>query len=252
MSKFLKIWLLAVFLCFFSGVKTFAENDKPVEKILIVGTTPDYPPFEFIKNEKIVGFDIDLAEKISAKLGYKLQINSMNFASLISALHTGRIDFAISSMNATPERKKNADFSIQYYHPRYAMLYRKDTPVRSFRSLDKKIIGAQIGTTMETMLKDRIKSGKEFKLVSLGGNNMMVEELRVGRLDGVFVELAQAKAFAKIYPDIISYSSFKSKGYGCAVAFKKGSKLKKEFNKAIRSLKKSGELKKLERKWFTK
>jgi polar amino acid transport system substrate-binding protein len=239
-------------LCFYSRVGAFAAKDKQAEKILVVGMSTDYPPFEFVKDRNIVGFDVDLANKIADKLGYKLQINSMKFSNIISSLHTGRIDFAISGMNATPERKKNVDFSIQYYNPQYAMLYRKAAPIRSFKNLNEKVIGAQIGSTMEMILNDKIKAGKKFKIVSLEKNTVMVEELKVARLDGVFLELAQAKAFVKIYTDVIAYADFGSKGAGYAIAFKKGSLLRKEFNKAIISLKESGELENLEQKWLTK
>jgi len=118
--------------------------------------------------------------------------------------------------------------------------------------LNKKIIAAQLGSTMESFLQDELKNGKDFKLISLAKNPIMVEELKVGRVDGVLVEESQAKVFANKYPNKLSYSLFGSGGYGYAIAFKKGSPLKPKIDKVIRSLKKSGEIKKLERKWLTK
>jgi polar amino acid transport system substrate-binding protein len=173
----------------------------------------------------------------------------MKFSSIISSLKTDRIDFAISALNATPERRQNVDFSIDYYSPEYAMVYRKDSPIKLTKDCHNKIIGAQIGSTMEGMLKNELKAGKSFKLIALEKNTVMIEEVKVHRIDAVLVELAQAKAFTARYPDILAYSPFGSKGQGYAIAFKKGSPLRKEFNRAIIALQKSGELRALERKW---
>lgn len=44
------------------------------EKVLIVGTEPTFPPFEFTEDGKDVGFDIDLLQAISDKIGYKMEV----------------------------------------------------------------------------------------------------------------------------------------------------------------------------------
>jgi ABC-type amino acid transport substrate-binding protein len=247
-SKFYSLVLFLMFLCM--GSVAFAHEES--DKILSVGISADYPPFEFIENEKIVGFDVDLANKIAKKLGRELQIQDMKFASIISAVQTGRVDFGISSFTITPKRKKNIDFSIKYYIPKFAMIYRKDTPIVSLKDFNKKIIAAQIGSTMENFLQDKLEAVKDFKLISLAKNPFMVEELKFGRVDGVLVEESQAKAFVKKYSNIMTYSLFGDGGYGYAIALKKGSSLKPKIDSVIRSLKKSGELKKLEKKWLTK
>ena len=46
---------------------------------LIVGTEPTFPPFEFTENEKDVGFDIDLAQAVCDKLGYKMEVKNLGF-----------------------------------------------------------------------------------------------------------------------------------------------------------------------------
>jgi len=242
------LFILMAFLCV--GGVALADGNDPAEKALIVGTSADYPPFEFIKDEEIVGFDIDLANKIAEKLGYKLQTHDMKFSSIVSSLQTDRIDFGISCLTITPERAKNVAFSAKYFVPKFAMLYKKEEPVRSVKDLDRKTISAQVGTTMESFLQEELKTGKEFKLVSLDKNHIMVEDLKLGRINGVLVEESQAKAFVKKCPGL-AYSEFgNATGYGYAIAFKKGSPLKAKFDKAIRSLKKSGELKRLEQKWL--
>lgn len=97
------------------------EQTTPVagEKgTLVMGTSPDYPPYENVdakNNGEIVGMDIDIAKHIAEQLGYKLEIASMDFNGLVAALQTTRVDFVMSAMSVTDDRKKNVDFSSTYY-----------------------------------------------------------------------------------------------------------------------------------------
>ena len=82
---------------------------------LVMGTSADYPPYEWhlIKDGKdeIIGFDIDIAQAIADELGVELEVKDMAFDGLIPALSTGKIDMIIAGMNATEERKQSVDFT---------------------------------------------------------------------------------------------------------------------------------------------
>lgn len=225
-----------------------AENNS---KTLIVALSADYPPFEFIQNNKVVGLDIDLAKSIGKITGYNIEIKDMSFASIISSLQTGRADMGISAMTITPERLKNVDFSERYYVPKLAMLYMIKAPIKTIDDLAGKKIATQLGTTMETFLREQIKKGKQFDIVVWKKNHVMVKELKLGRVDGALVEEAQAKTYIKMYPEM-SYSILSSDEYmlGYAIAFKKDSALKTEINEALKKMKASGVLSKLEGTWL--
>ncbi len=83
-----------------------------VEKIkargkLIVGTSADWPPFEYIDEKgNVIGIDIAIAKKIAEALGVELEIKDMKFAALIQALKAGIIDMILADMTPTPEREK--------------------------------------------------------------------------------------------------------------------------------------------------
>ena len=100
---------------------------------LRVGLTADYPPFEFMKDNVISGFDVDLAKMIAKKLNKKLSLHDMDYDSLIPALQSGRINCIISSMTATDQRKNNVDFSTPYYVPKFAIIYRRDNEVKTIK-----------------------------------------------------------------------------------------------------------------------
>ena len=97
-------------------------NSKADAKILRLGLSADYPPFEFKKDGRVVGFDVELAEELAKDLGYSLEIQDMDFSALIPSLTSGRVDFVMSGMAVNEERKKNIDFSDIYYTGKFAVI----------------------------------------------------------------------------------------------------------------------------------
>lgn len=82
--------------------------------VLKMGTFANFEPFSFHSNGMVTGLDIELGQLIGERLGKKIEILDMNFESLIPALQSGKIDFALSNFNVTEERKKLVSFSLPY------------------------------------------------------------------------------------------------------------------------------------------
>ena len=97
--------------------KTKLDTVKESGK-LIVGTTADYPPYEFHAmidgKDTIVGFDMALAADIAKHLGVELEIQDMEFSAVLSGVETGLIDVGIAGIKSTAERDKTMDFSKIY------------------------------------------------------------------------------------------------------------------------------------------
>lgn len=75
-----------------------------------MGTSADYPPFEYIDTAKgdseAIGFDVDLAKAIGKKLGYDVQVKDMEFGGLIPALQSNKVDLVLAGMTPTEKRKR--------------------------------------------------------------------------------------------------------------------------------------------------
>ena len=66
---------------------------------IIIGTSADYPPFEWIDAEgNYVGFDMDLMRMITISEGYEIEIKDLGFDALIPALQAGRVDVIAASI----------------------------------------------------------------------------------------------------------------------------------------------------------
>jgi ABC-type amino acid transport substrate-binding protein len=225
--------------------------DGGEKKTLVVGTAADYPPFSFVSGKQVVGFDIDLAKEIADRLGYRLHIKEMRFNDLMPALKKNNIDLCISAMTATLERAKEVDFSVKYYLPSFALMYKKLSPIASMKDLEGKTIAVPKGSTMEGFLKENLGGIKNVKVVSFDRTSAMLEDLRKGRTDCILIEAAQSKAFCAMdgafaYSDVVAPGQYTN----YAIAFPKGSELRSKVDKILIRLKVSNRFDQLRKKWF--
>ena len=77
-------------------------------------TNATFPPYESYEGNDIVGIDADIAKAIADKLGLKLEIQDMEFYSIITAVQSGKADLGLAGMTVTDERKQSVDFTDSY------------------------------------------------------------------------------------------------------------------------------------------
>ena len=92
---------------------------------LIMATNAAFPPYEYYDNNKIIGIDADMAQAVADKLGMTLQIEDMEFDSIIAAVQSGKADFGAAGMTVTEDRLENIDFTDTYTTARQVMIVRK-------------------------------------------------------------------------------------------------------------------------------
>ena len=246
--------------------KAAASGDKqgPVmQKIkesgkIVVGTASGYPPYEFIDASKgdktVIGIDMEIAQALADKLGVKLEVQDMNFQSLLSSLTSGKVDIAISGINPTDERRKTMDFSDDYLPTEQMVLIRKADAdkYKSLEDLYGKTIGVQKSTTQETLTKNEIKDAQ---IVGLAHVPEAVLELKHGKVDGVVVEGICGKQYL-IYNDDLMFAEgihFKNGTKNSAAALQKGNEdLLKVVNEVLKENTDNGNLKKWEEEYVQK
>lgn len=223
-----------------------ACSDNKSNDTWIVGISPDNPPYEFIKNGEIVGFDVDLINEIAKHSGKKVEIKNMELHSLLAALSGKNVDLVISGLSVTEERLKKVDFSIPYSSTSMSLLYRQGDQIHTLYDLKNKIIGAQLGSTWNIFAHE-LAPKYEFTVSSLSSNLMLVEELNIKRIDGVILETVQSEKFIEIYPHLTLMQL--DSGQNFAIAMPKNSAHKKEIDHAIKALKANGSIGILSKKW---
>ena len=235
------------------GNQTALEQIKKNKK-LVVATSPDYPPFEFMVSEngksKIVGADIDLAQKIADKLGVELELKAMDFDALVPALQAGKVDMVITGMTPNEKRKKAVDFSDIYFKGENAVIVNaKDAgKFTSEDQLKKAKLGVQKGSTQETYVKDNLKVTNYKALVAVPD---LIADMKNGNIDAVVSNSKVAGINVTKYDGIKVVENLKLTSGGdeeaMAVAIKKGDNadLIKLTNEVIKELQDSGEYDKI-------
>jgi len=217
---------------------------------IIVGTSADNPPYEFIQNGEIVGMDIDIINAIAAHINKKIIIKNLDFPGLLAALASKNIDIAIAALSVTLERSKVVDFSYTYMVSNVSVLYREVDNFNNYNNLENKTVGVQLGSTWALIAEDLSKE-LNLKINSLANNLMLVEELKSKVVDAVILEEEQCKKFIKQNPELSDFSMPESFSSKFAIAMQKDSQLKIDIDNAIAYLKKNGALDKIERKWIS-
>lgn len=212
---------------------------------LVMATSPDYPPYEFkiMENgkEKIVGFDIAIAEEIAKDIGVNLRVLELDFNGLLVSLNANKADMVMAGMTPDEERIKAVDFSDIYYLAEQGIIVptdKKDT-LNTLESLAGKKIGVQKGSVQEKIATEQLPDSKIVSLVKLPN---IILDLKAGNLDAAIVELPVSEGYVKQYPELaISDAKVIDETGGSAIAVKKGnSELVEQINSTIKRLEEEG------------
>ncbi|GMA63425.1 transporter substrate-binding domain-containing protein [Alicyclobacillus fastidiosus] len=227
-----------------------ATSSSSSEPTLVLATSADYKPYEYHDTssgqDKIVGFDIDVANAIAKQLHFKVQIEDMDFDGLIAALQAKRADFVIAGMTPTAARKKAVDFSDVYYQAENVVLTKKGHTVKTMNDLSGEKVAVQLGSVQETAAQ----SIPNVKLDSLDTIPTVVQEVLSNRADAAVIENTVATGYVKSNPQLQLNKIAGMTENGSAIAFPKGSPWTKKFDTAIEKMKQDGQLQQLANKWF--
>lgn len=192
MKKWIAILALVLVACMaFAGCAQPAADDSAARTQIVVGTSADYPPFEFhILDEngkdKIVGLDMALAAKIAEDMGVELVIKDMSFDFILEDLNQGNIDIAISGLES---RGDTFTYSDAYYTDYPTMLVIRKADAEKFTSVESfanATIGVQSGTTKVDVLTETLPDAQPLMLTTVPEiiNNVLFEKCDGAILDG--------------------------------------------------------------------
>lgn len=223
------------------------QVDGTEKETIIMGTNPEFPPFEFIGDDgKVDGFDVALVKEIAKRMDAELKIDNMEFASLIGALSNGRIDLIAAGMTVTEDRAKEVDFTESYFTATQMIIVPVDSKIEGTDDLKGKVIGVQEGTTGDLIIsEDEVEDDeKEYNVADVQRFKKGIDAvlaLMNGRVDAVVIDSNPAKEYVKANEGkiIAIESGMDPEDY--AIAVKKGnSELLKSINKAIAEIKEDG------------
>ncbi|WP_058486287.1 basic amino acid ABC transporter substrate-binding protein [Defluviitalea phaphyphila] len=246
-----KIIYFILIIIMVSGLTGCGKNDvlKRVEKnkVIVMGTNAAFPPFEYREGEEILGFDVEIANKIAEKLGVELKIEDMQFKGLIPALQAGKIDFIAAGMSINEERAKNVDFSDGYYEASQVIITMKDnTEIQGPEDLKNKKIGVQLGTTGD----EEASKIEGAEIIKFDTGFMAIRDLQNGKIDAVILDSEPAKKFVEGNEDIQILPNELTKEYYAIAVPKENEEFLEIVNSVLEEMKESGEYDRLIEKYF--
>ena len=175
---------------------------------LIVGTSADYPPYEYLNDTEIIGFDIDLAQMIADEIGVNLTITDISFPGLIQACNASTIDMIIAAMVYTESRAEILAPSIPYLTVSQVVAVRNDSiiTIESLDNLTSYTVGVQAGTIMQDDLVDLGMTEGVDLFVYASAEDLFVS-LDIGAIVAAYVDQPIFFAYSKIYNLKIIFST---------------------------------------------
>jgi polar amino acid transport system substrate-binding protein len=258
--------LLAVGACFalVSGQRAFAETT--LEKIkrtgeLTVGTEAAFPPFEFVKDGKIVGYGSDILAEVVKELGVK-KLNQLDlpWQGILPGVLAGKFDFVATTVGINAERAKRYAYTVPIADGVPYAMKRKGDKFAKVEDLNGKVVATQLASSTEPVaraLDAKLKAAggpgfKELKLFTAFPESYVA--LANGEVDAVIQSLPSLAALIKEKPDVFELMAPTPQEGGFTylawVTRPDDKDLRDAISAVIRKMRDDGRLAALQKKWF--
>ena len=228
------------------------------QKSITVGFDNTFVPMGFEeKNGNYAGFDIELAQYVSKKLGITVHFQPIDWDMKETELQNGTIDAIWNGYSATDERREKVAFTIPYMQNTQILVVKKTSGIHSVEDMTGKFLGAQNGSSgmldfeeHPEVLKNRVKGGDADQYQSV---NEAIIDLKNDRIDALLIDRVYAdyylttEGIADEYDTIPSGFESESFAVGVRPADKK---LLEALNQAFKELYQEGIFQQISQKWF--
>lgn len=232
------------------GMLTACDSDEKSsdKETLVMATNATFPPYEYYEGNKIVGIDAEIAEAIADELDMTLEIEDIEFGSIVAGVQSGKYDIGAAGMTVTDERKESVNFTQSYSTGIQVVIVKEDSNISSIDDLSKKTtIGVQQDTTGD------IYASEEFGEDAVSRYNKgadAVEALKSGKVDCVIIDSEPAKAFVASNDGLkILDTEYTVEDYAICIS-KDNDELLKKVDDALTKLKEDGTLQKIVDKYI--
>lgn len=236
MKKIMKLMMVLMSMLIIGcGSEKTAETKE--EKVYIVGTAPNFVPFEYMEGDKIVGFDMDLLDEIEKESGLKFKVVGMDFSGLLPALQTKKIDLIVAGMSVTEARKKNVNFSLPYFDVSQVIMVGKNSKdIGQESDIEGKKIGVVMGTTSDTLADDFSKKLNGVEVQKYNKLHEAVLSLQAEKIDMIILDYQQAsKTIEKNSGLTLATHILQSENYAIAIG-KEDVELLSKIDKALKNI----------------
>ena len=206
--------LLALAACGSGNSDTNTASGSAGKTTVTVATSPDFPPFESLDGSEVVGIEVDILQAITGKLGLEMQLEQMDFESVIPGVQAGKFDIGMSGITITEDRQKNCDFTQPYFLASQAIVVTPDSDITCKADLEGKTISVQTGTTAEEYCMEN-----GYEVLAFAANNDAAAALTSGKAAAWVVDNEVGVALAAQQGLVVLDEAMTSEPYAFAFAF---------------------------------
>lgn len=218
---------------------------------IVLGTEGTWSPWTYHdENDQLVGFDIEVAQKVAEKLGVKATFVEGEWDGLLAGVDGGRYDSMANGVEITEERAQKYDFSDPYCYIRTAIIVKSDDDsINSFEDLNGKTTANTISSTYATLAESY-----GAKTTGVDDLNQTIELLLNGRVDATLNAEVTYFDYLKEHPDAnIKIAALTNDASQVAFPVRKGDEtatLREALNQAINELREDGTIAEISEKYF--
>ena len=217
----------------------------------VVGTNASFPPFEYVEDGEIVGFDIDLVKEIAELQGFEVEFRDISFDSLPAGIASGSLDIVAAGLTITEARKEIYAFSDPYYSANQSVLVHQDSEKDLTVLFGDNDIGVQTGTTGDTWVRDKLLAADILtgEIRNYDSYVFVIRDLSNENIDAAVLDKPVAETYSKNNPVKLVAELITGEEYGIAVG-KNNQALLEEINAGLAKVIENGTMDELIEKYF--
>jgi polar amino acid transport system substrate-binding protein len=221
---------------------------------LIMGLDDTFAPMGFRDEDgNLVGFDVDLADEVSKRIGVTIKFQPIDWSMKETELNAGNIDLIWNGYTITPERQEKVAFTKPYLENSQIIVTLADSDINTKADLTGKNVTVQAESSALDAINSEPEVAASFaSLVEFSTNNEAFSDLESGRSDALVVDEVNARYYMKQVGEEkykVLEEDFGDEEYGIGLR-KEDTELLKKINDAMDEMKKDGTYDAIYAKWF--
>ena len=255
-----KVLSLVLVMMLALGGAAMAQEDNSLKAILdkgtfVLGLDDSFPPMGYRNEEnEVVGFDIDVAREVAARLGVEFVAQPVDWSSKELELASGNIDCLWNGLSITPEREASMAMSFPYLNNQIILYAMKDSGIDSLEAMAGKSVAVQSGSFAEEVLDSAEYAdfkGSLSQVLAYDEYLTALMDMQAGGVDAVLIDqvVAEFRIAGMGTDQIVPVATLADDNYG--IGFRQGDiALRDKVEAVLKEMKADGKLAEISSQWF--
>ncbi len=239
---FIKAVSVAMIACLGFGIASCGKKEQGLtinEGKLVMATNAFFPPYEYYDGDTIVGIDAEIAGEVASRLNLELEIQDVEFDSIIAGVQSGKYDIGCAGMTVTEDRLLSVNFTTPYATGIQSIIVAEGSEISDIDTLidGDYVIGVQQGTTGDIYMTDEVGDDR-IDRYNKGADAILA--LQNGNIDAVVIDNQPAQAFVAANDGLVILDTpYAVEDYAMAVS-KDNEALLSEINRVLAEMEADG------------